>query len=660
MSVILAKAYADLTARFPQTWAMQFVPAGGDDPYDATAVLQLQTSMTGGLESIANELFDNLNYSVLSGEYVSDIEASELLVDQLENYIKSVGAQIDFPLHPQMTFIAQDVFQSYFYVSAKELLKHYRRLLYFVNRHLVHQPNTSTLFYITSPENSKAGTGNEAAKQAAELFRLNTQLSEIDHSLAFTKHYFRQLILLQEVLKKLTPSSPLAEILYKKCSFLLYKISARLKETRKEYLYAIDFKLSAVGLVEVPGFDLFNQIINGHYGITVNTPLFDQRLRGALNKLDQQTPLDLGDYHALIKHYKDDLHDLGKLQHLQILYEPYYQTQLIGTSKFDRKALDITFCYLLNNILSLELENKEFNQANWKAKFKYYTDEADRYKNKNFFPYYKIVKEFLIDEISRLLKENDCDLNALGTLIEDYKSNLKSLSENLQICENTDYLTFQNNYQNCLVTMQDSTGQATKCFVASSFVLPLYYGEYKEELESFKAESYKFDAMLEIQKMMVSDRGELNSVKQEMKDTDKRNIEILSIFAALVMFVSNEIQIFGKVANMADAVAYSLFFAFGLSLFVMLIWLITRPEGLKKKDFKLSHKIGLGFYISGLLAAIIYVSIIKFSDSSEKKLSRMQFRIDSLKKARTFDTLQMPAAKPQLSPKANQMVIPKH
>ncbi|MEZ2338556.1 hypothetical protein AB6735_23110 [Mucilaginibacter sp. RCC_168] len=652
MSVILAKAYADLTTRFPQTWADQFIPIGPDNPNDATTVLQLQTAMTGGLESIANELFDNLNYSVLSGEYVSDIDACEQLVEQLENYIKSVGAQIDFPLHPQMTFIAQDVFQSYFYVSAKELLKYYRKLLYFVNRHLVHQPNSSTLFYITSPENSKARTGNEAAKQSAELFRLNTQLSEVDHSLTFSKQFFTRLILLQDVLDKLTPSSPLAEILYKKCSFLLYKISARLKETRKEYLYGIDFKLSAVGLVEIPDFDLFNQIINGHYGITVNTPLFDQRLRNALNKIDQQMALDLGDYHALIKHYKDELHDLGKLQHLKTLYQPYYQSQLSSTSKFDRKALDITFCYLLNNILSLELEKKQFNLANWETKFKYYTDEADRYKNKNFFPYYKIVKEFLIAEISRLLKEKDSDLIVLGTLIDDYKTNLKSLSENLQICENTDYLTFQNNYQNCLTTLHDSTGRATECFVASSFVLPLYYGEYREELEFFKAESYKFDAMLEIQQMMVSDRGELNSVKQEMKNTDKRNIEILSIFAALVMFVSNEIQIFGKVANMADAVAYSLFFAFGLSLFVMLIWLITRPEGLKKDDFKLSHKIGLTFYIVGLLAAIAYVSFIKFADSPEKKLSRMQFKIDSLKKIRTFDTLQMPVPKPKLKTSA--------
>ena len=68
-------------------------------------------------------------------------------------------------------------------------------------------------------------------------------------------------------------------------------------------------------------------------------------------------------------------------------------------------------------------------------------------------------------------------------LIDEYKINLTKLIENVGICEETDYLPFQKNYDSCKVTIPDSSGTNRVCFISSSFALPLNYKELKEELE---------------------------------------------------------------------------------------------------------------------------------------------------------------------------------
>ncbi|SFF09271.1 hypothetical protein SAMN05518672_1162 [Chitinophaga sp. CF118] len=638
-------AYIDDALTYIQTdltfdWATQYnttLPSDNVDNNDDKALLEV--TIAEKLDIVATGLFEQLNFSVLSGEYVSNIADHRQKVDNIENYIQQI-ANFDIPGFPNITLVAQELFQTNFYYSLRQTLKRYKSLLDFVESHLVYHPNTSQIFYVIKNDGDKRKDANGAAKQLDKLFDLNVELAQIDHSISFSKSYFTNLLLIQDQLKNFRISNTATELLLKKCGFLLYKISYRLKQSQKNYLYAIDFNYSTVQLNEIAEFRNFNEIIKGHYGSNFNNPIYDQRRDTALSKLENDVDLNLDDFHALIKYYKDDIGDLSKLKGLRTPYQQYYDGQLTSSSPFDKKALHIVHCYLENNILSLELDKKEFTLENWKVKLKEYTDKADTFKNKNFFPYYKILTQFLKEEISKQFKATNYDLNIISNLIASYKRNLTSLVENVGICEETDYLAFQNSYDGCKIIITDSSGTLRTCFISSSFVLPLNYKEIKEELESFKAELNKFNSMFEIQKMIDADRNDVKLVKQEIEKTDKRHIEILSIFAALVMFVSNEIQIFSKIPNMGDAVIYTLFFAYGLGLFVVMIWFITRPEGVKWKNLPISHGFIASFFLMGLVTAIVYVGITKFSKGTkEAQLEYLQFKIDSLQKAKVIDSL---------------------
>lgn len=628
-----------LQENFSSNWINQLFPTFQDDnSINDQSEPNLESTIASKLDNAAIGLFEKLNYSVLSGEYVNDLLAFRQKLDSIINVVQAIGADLDIPSSPQTTLVAQGLFQSNFYYSVKETIKSYLGLLHFVEQHLIYKPNTSTLFNLISEDVNSPKENNSAAKQLSQLFDLNVNLAKIDHSLSFTKQYFSHLVLIKDGLQK-SVENPAAEILKKKCDFLLYKISFRLRQSQKNYLYGIDFNYTTIPLDAVPEFSKYNNIINGHYENGLKSQPYEQRRYDALNKLKYNQQLVLDDFHALIKYFKDDEPNLNKLKRLRVFYKCYRDQHYANSSLYDQKAFDITFCYLENNILSLELEKKEFTLANWKSKLKEYTDQADNFQNKNFFPYYKIVKEFLSNEISSQFFAKDFNLKVVRELIDDYKENLSKLVENVGICEETDYLAFQNIYDNCKLSITDSTGANRDCFISSSFVLPINYKELREELEQNKAELNKFNSMYEIQRMIDADRRDVRTMKREIEKTDKRHIEILSIFAALVMFVSNEIQIFTKIPNMADAVAYTLFFAYGLGIFVLMIWFITRPEGFTWEKLTATHKFVMTFFVAGLMVAVFYVTRVKPSNSNKKQLDYLQFRIDSLKKAKTIDIL---------------------
>lgn len=609
-----------------------------DDINDNPSIVQLELNFALFLNPVINDFYQCLNFSILEGEYVSDIDNFKLKLESLDTLLRNIAANLDIPGFPNMSIVAQQYFQSYFYIAIEQSIKKFKSLLYVAEKHLIYEPNTSTILYVLTNESDHRNIQG-IAKEHTKIFDLNFQLAKIDHSLSFKEEFFRALLLLKDTATRINPS-PVIEIILKKCDFLLYKISFRLKQSRKNFIYAIDFNFSSVQLNEVADFSLYNDIIKSHYDEGIVPPQsFELRRKNALERFDRNIPLTFDDFHALTKYFKDVTKDLPKLQKLRQKYTVFYNANNQAPSKFDEKAFNLNFCYIDNNILSLELDKNILDIQNWKHKLQDCTNQADQYKNKNFFAYFKIIKEFLSKEISKQFFERAFDFKVLQSLINEYKKHLEILIENVGICEEIDYLAFQNPYSLCLTQIVDSTNTPRICFISSSFVLPINYKQFKEKLEQYKAELNKFNSMLDVQKMIDQDRKDIHTVKQEIAKTDKRHIEILSIFAALVMFVSNEIQIFTKIPNMADAVIYTLFFSFGLGFFVLLIWFITRPEGVKFKDLRITHIVISIFFIIGLVGAFIYVIKAKPSYSNQNKLQDLEFRIDSMKKQKVIDSL---------------------
>lgn len=640
----LPLALSHLQTQLPANWVATFSGSiTSDDDSNQQNVLFASVTLIGVLDPVSSDLFDELNFSILTGEYIPDFGATRLELENIENYLTTLVANYDLPGFPNMTLVTQEVLTDAFLQPIRESLKRYRILIDFAERHLNYQPGTNTIFHIIKNDNISTKDVSSAATSGAKLFQINVGLAETDHGLSFHRDTFQDILFYKHELTTFGAPTITTDLLLKKAGYLLYKLTFRLQQKKVTYDYAIDFNYSLVSLIEVPEFEYWNNFIKGHYDDGIKPSEYDIFVRAALTEFDKLSPtLDLMHYHVLTKFFKDSSKDLSKLRRLRDLYETFYLLKVPTASIFDKKALEVTFCYIENNLLSAELEHNEFKLENWVEKFKKYTDRAATSKNTNFFPYFKIITEFLSPLISGEFAKETSDFKLIKSLISDYEKNLGKLLENTGICDNIDYLPFQLDFNNSLITLKDINGTNRKCFLSSSFVLPLDYKKRREDHEEYKNELTKFRTMYDIQYLLKKDRLDIQNMKADIERTDKRHIEILSIFAALVMFVSNEIQIFTKVTNIADAVVFTLFFAYGIGLFVLLIWFITRPEGLKWKSFSPMHIMLLALFISGLLYGIYYTQSSTVDEKTSKKsLHILDFRIDSLKRQKTIDSLKL-------------------
>lgn len=83
---------------------------------------------------------------------------------------------------------------------------------------------------------------------------------------------------------------------------------------------------------------------------------------------------------------------------------------------------------------------------------------------------------------------------------------------------------------------------------------------------------------------MNKTKEEIEVLKSDIVDTEKKQIEILGIFSTMVLFVAGNIQIFTKVTSFATGLHFMFIFALCLSLFVLLIWIVS-----KSSEEKINH-----------------------------------------------------------------------
>lgn len=603
-----------------------------------TNIRALEEGMQELLTPILTSLFSDINRSILSGEYTSSISNARKILDEIKDYIRSI-ANFEIQNQPTLTIASQAYFTDTFYNTIDNAIKQYNTLLFTVDLRLNFEPDTVTLFNAIKKYEKVIG---EEQSQLLKILRCNIELSILDHNLRFDDDTIQKLILLNENLTDIGATGSIIEILIKKCDFLLTKLWYRLDKS-KTTRYGIDFAYRDIKPKSIDEFNYYDCIIKGNYTEDVRSDGFRTRHRLAEKKfLQEPTNLTFDDYHALAKYYKDIEEDLEKLIELRDCYKKLYDsTKSNNNNDLQKKANELLFCYLENNLLSLELKKGVFTLDNWKTHLNEFTKRASSLKNINFFPHFKIIEDFLTKEIDNQFLKEHLDLELIDKLIKGYDENLKEFSNKLRICEQTNYMTFQLNYDDCIIDMKDKLDVNWNCFVASSFVLPLNYNEKNKDVNRYHSDLTKYRAMYDIHKSIKSDKEKIIKIAEKVSSSDKRHVEILSIFAAIVMFVSGEIQIFTKLNNITDAFIFTMFFAFSLGLFILLVWFVTRPTSIDWKNrFPWLHFSILFLFILGFIAGIFLIT--KY-DSVERtlinKIKNRDNQLDSVRNRYKIDSI---------------------
>jgi hypothetical protein len=545
------------------------------------------------LNKLKLQFYDCINLSLLSGEYLmyeSDFNSS---FEHIQNKFKSLRS-IQF----QLTEDAQTIISN----TIDECIYCVKEYLNFVE-HVRNKYSDSPKTYIF---NAKKQYFIESDNYS--LFQLNLEISKLDNKLTADFDTFSELLFYKTQLEKLQAVTiEINEILVEKCSFLIEKVYRSIeKEKENENFYFIDQqetkiydpnkKASFKYINEISEKTFFKNQTDGH-----TKHLFDARREAINKKHETQEKLSFDDYHILVKDAKDERGSLESISDLIIEFERAYQN-LTTIQGFDKKAYAISYNYLCNHKTSLiAAKNDSLDlEKELEAVIKLQQDT----KIKSYFPFLKIAeayKSIIENEISNANKKDD--FNKAEKHINAFQQVLKKLDESYSWSIKNLHWDFQPPLNESIITIKVAEKEV-KILVFSSFIGIINYSTVEKKRADLKESLQKFSFIKETfhQKLAIQEAlEEAQKAKLDAEQSQKKTVEILAIFSAIVLYASGSIQIFSKIDSLNQALLFMLTFAAGLSTFILLILLIVQPT----EKIKISFNKG---FIACILICMLIIS----------------------------------------------------
>lgn len=597
------------------------------------------SELTSFLLDKFRQVYHLLNLSILEGEYIIRNKEVDESIDNLVNKLKEVATIEVNTSHPTSNNLISDLLSDNFSKQIIDSLRKYKHLVLFVLRKISSFDDSTTLLDVYRNE-KKEGLLNKIipVDDYVALFEQNVLLAKIDHELKVDKAILQRLLIISDVINRNEIQDSVTELLKQKCHFLTFKIYYRFQQNKENYKYAIDFidKPIQISDDKIISFKKYHTKIVNHYNDNIGGAFARKiEVNQFYDCIESSKDVDMFLLHTVVKYYKDDKLSLEQLNNLVNTFLEKQSKVKSKESKFDAWALKQIIIYLRNNLFSLKLQ-KGLEMHQWFDLLKEYENVQETQSIKNYFIYEKSLA-FLDKKISDLFNTVLPEIDKISSAISHYEFCLNKYIECVKWCENKSLSTFQLPFDECIVPFEWNDSGSTEtikinAFISSSFVLPLNYRMLRENQQIYKANILRYNTTLAIQNQLKLEKEELKKIKEKTEAADKRSIEILSIFSAIVLFVAGDIQIFTKINNTIDAVYFMLLFGFVLGCFVLLIWFITRNEGINYKALTLFHKLIMLLFLGGaIFCYLLLTGRIKPSHSEdESALINQKYKIDSL------------------------------
>lgn len=510
--------------------------------------------------------------SVLRGEYVvrTDYQAKLVkLIDMLS------GCELYDDDTNALKSNAIREFNALIY-SLVEIIKGYRHLL-------------TTLYNKYSGRRSKFMINAYRVQHRIEstdiycgFYEILFNIMRIDHTLSYGKKTIEELILYHHKLDMLINDKSLdkrviriIDVLNKKSLFLLKKL---LIDDNKEFDYMIDFKHFHYDTRKLDLGDL--KAVDDRFEF-YRTDSYTNDAKGyELDLRARNNNLPIGQYTLLMKYYKDS----SKTSNVQINniladFNRLYDSLIERFTKrpIDMYALGTLKNYMYNCRFSFLMKDPSYTFESLQEDLNEIIGIQCKTGILNFYPYRKAFEKAL--QLFRLENSNE------KAKFEEYKVFLQkcisSFSEAMQWCETNYFYPIQNTYRECLNPFEGFGA----VFVASSFCRPVRYDQLRDELNEFKSKLLLFDNETSLRE----EQDQMRSLKNDIDNSRTREVEILSIFTAIITFLFGAIVFYSD--NNENDFVHLIFSIFGLGsvlmIFVSGIHLITmRKEKTVKEYFK--------------------------------------------------------------------------
>ena len=579
--------------------------------------------------SFTTDFFKILSISVLLGEYISITNFFEKL-KKLEDEIKKLpsydGVVSSREIAAQLRKISEQIvgISSAITFAIERYKDFYKRI-----ENAYSDNKKDYIFEINSTLIKKQKQKDLALenKELISYFENILKVNTIDHFLSSKKESIIKILNVEFFFKQ--SSIPffkeISNIAFQKAIFLKYKWNQR-QEVEVSYLEDGSHKELNTQEITLPELKKWEDIINSqqyeyqsHWQRSVTKNRVISYLK--IENLKENTPKFI--IHQLIKYYKDIAPDYKKgYQIADFLIESRKNSEKYN---YDAYVEDILCNYALNNAFSCFLK-QETSIENIFSKY-YETEEKLTSITRNYFLKYKLLNkvfELLLQKYKEVSKEifiNEYQgyLNKCKDILSSYKK-YKDWS-----LENFNYI-YLLPYKESLVDFKIES-EKFPIFFASSFVLPPSHLEIEKHYKEIEEKYNKLNSYLEFSLFFNNETKEIKEIKESVKQTDKRSVETLTIFTAIISFIIGNVSLFQFIKAFYEALIFILIYAIALSAFVLLIFVSTK--GVEKiKSYK---KIFIWFYaVSILLLGGLFCLRYHFEENERKEVEELKKRIEKI------------------------------
>lgn len=281
-------------------------------------------------------------------------------------------------------------------------------------------------------------------------------------------------------------------------------------------------------------------------------------------------------FYVKIKHIKDHPDFSSKIIGLIAQFD-----DLINENNyFDEWAHKISRNYIYNKYLESKINNENITFTELDKIFEEITLEQTKNEVEDFYPFFKIAyRSYNIAKNNKTISTSE-----LTILISFLRKVIMKIETNIVWSKSHLHWAYQPSYEECCKNIED-----TNVFTPYAYNTPIDYNKFDYEISLIKNKTDILEErleMLNIKDLIVKSTNE--EIRKETKSVLNKNVEILSVFAAIVLFTSGNIQLYKEVNNINQALLFMLTFAYIICVFVLLIRIITKEND---KISKLEKKI---------------------------------------------------------------------
>ncbi|CAI2766140.1 hypothetical protein [Flavobacterium collinsii] len=606
--------FLDSEAGLPENWISEY-------NFSVENIDESIKTIIGRINLNINKIFENLNLSILSGEIFQEPDNFKRELDKLTTKISEIQVGIEIVENEPKTLELTDIFINSFIEPFNFAKKSIQRLSHSFNKKLLNEGGKWLFTAEKAMYNPIDLKNTSHLKEQIQILQKNIKIAAIDIDLSINEKILSNLILYKKELEEINTEYKYLPLIKDKCNYLIKKILFRIKQDNEfSYLYTIDYQDKELTLEEVQAdsFSHFDNIMLKHYSSN-NNCYSNSEIDLIKEKIRKKEPLSYVEIHQLTKIYKDKNNNYKQVSNVLSLFKTKYDEEISKTnlSKFNKHSLYTIKNYMLNNEFSIYLEKKGLKLEEIEKKLGNIKHIQLETGIKNYFPFIKYC-DYIDQLLNEEFKKNEFDFIHATNLINKLKANLKEAYNCLEWCKERNFLAFQLPSNECCTTI-NFEGEDVKIFLSSSFVLPINFEKLQVNFNELSRKEGKYLTLIELQENLENQKSIILRVRESVEKSEKKSIEILGIFSAIVLFTSGSIQIFSiKNLTMSEAIQFMLAFSYSLVLFIFLIWLITR------ENLKSLTKVHYGFFFGLVIMSGIAINYVMNPQQINKSIPKKE------------------------------------